>query len=320
MKYVARRLMHGLFVLAAASILSFLLAGLAPGDFFSDLRLDPRVSVQTVDGMRHEHGLDRSVVQRYARWVTSAIRGDLGYSLAFHGPVAPLLRQRVRGTLLLTMSAVLVSWLLAVPLGIWSAIERGTWRDSICGGVISLLLAIPELVLAIAFLVLAVETGWFPAGGMMRPDWDSLGAVERARDLVWHLVLPVTVLVIGMAPVLVRHTRAAMIEAIDSPFAVNARAQGIPRRRMLIRHLLPAAAGPLAGLLGLSFGTLLSRSLLLEVVMGWPGLGPLFLEAIMARDFELVVGVIMMSTALLIVGNLAGDILLYRLDPRIRIK
>lgn len=320
MKYIARRLLHGLFVLAAASILSFLLASLAPGDFFSELRLDPRVSVQTVEGLRHEHGLDRPLLKRYASWVASAAQGDFGYSLAYNGPVGPLLGQRMRGTLLLTGAAVLASWLLAIPLGIWSATQRGTWRDSICRGLISLLLSIPELLLAIVFLVLAVESGWFPAGGMMRPEWDSLSAFERVRDVVWHLVLPVTVLVLGMLPVLVRHTRAAMIEVMDSAFAVNARAQGIPRRRLLVRHLLPAAAGPLVGLFGLSFGTLLSASLLLEVVMSWPGLGPLFLEAIMARDFALVVGVVMLSTALLITGNLVADVLLYRLDPRIRMR
>jgi peptide/nickel transport system permease protein len=111
-----------------------------------------------------------------------------------------------------------------------------------------------------------------------------------------------------------------MAEAIDSPFALSARAQGIPRRRLLFRHLLPAAANPLISLFGFSLGTLLSASLLIEVVMGWPGLGPLFLEAIMARDFALVLAVVMLSASVLVVGNLLADILLYRMDPRIRMK
>jgi peptide/nickel transport system permease protein len=111
-----------------------------------------------------------------------------------------------------------------------------------------------------------------------------------------------------------------MAEAIDSPFALSARAQGIPRRRLLFRHLLPAAANPLISLFGFSLGTLLSASLLVEVVMGWPGLGPLFLEAIMARDFALVLAVVILSASFLVVGNLLADILLYRMDPRIRMK
>jgi peptide/nickel transport system permease protein len=171
------------------------------------------------------------------------------------------------------------------------------------------LLAIPDLLLAIVFLVLAVETGYFLAGGMVSP-----GAPNRVLDVAWHLALPIAVLVLGMLPALVRHVRASMAEAIDSPFALSARAQGIPRRRLLFRHLLPAAANPLISLAGFSLGTLLSASLLIEVVMGWPGLGPLFLEAIMARDFAVVLAVVMLSASFLVVGNLLADVLLYRVD------
>jgi len=118
----------------------------------------------------------------------------------------------------------------------------------------------------------------------------------------------------------VRHVRAAMLEAMDSPFALSARAQGISRGRLLLRHLLPAAVHPLVSLFGLSIGTLLSASLLVEVVMGWPGLGPLLIEAIMARDVAIVLAVVMLSSTFLILGNLAADLLLYRLDPRIRVR
>jgi peptide/nickel transport system permease protein len=205
-------------------------------------------------------------------------------------------------------------------LGIWNATQRGTWRDGFFKFVTSLVLSIPDLLLAIVFLVLAVQSGWFPAGGMQSPDWNSLGPAARLRDVAWHMALPVAVLVIGMLPILVRHVRASMVEAMDSPFALSARAHGIPRLRLLFRHLLPAALNPLISLFGLSLGTLLSASLLIEVIMGWPGLGPLFLDAIMARDFALVLGVVMMSTIFLVAGNLAADLLLYRIDPRIRVK
>jgi peptide/nickel transport system permease protein len=123
-----------------------------------------------------------------------------------------------------------------------------------------------------------------------------------------------------MLPILVRHVRAAMVEAMDAPFALSARAHGIPRLRLLFRHLLPAALNPLISLFGFSLGALLSASLLIEVIMGWPGLGPLFLDAIMARDFALVLGVVMLSTIFLVAGNLVADLLLYRMDPRIRLR
>jgi peptide/nickel transport system permease protein len=314
MRYIARRLLHGLLLLVGVSLLSFVFADLAPGDYFSQLRTDPRVSAQTVAALRAQYGLDRPLPVRYAAWVASVLRGDFGYSLAYNSPVGPLLWARVRATLLLTGTATLLAWLIALPLGIWNATVRGTWGDSVSKVVLSFLLAIPDLLLAIVFLMLAVETGYFPTGGMVSPG------PERVKDVAWHLVLPVAVLVLGMLPTLVRHVRASMAEAIDSPFALSARAQGIPRHRLLFRHLLPAAANPLISLFGFSLGTLLSASLLIEVVMGWPGLGPLFLEAIMARDFALVLAVVMLSASFLVVGNLLADILLYRMDPRIRMK
>jgi peptide/nickel transport system permease protein len=132
------------------------------------------------------------------------------------------------------------------------------------------------------------------------------------------MVIPVLVLVSGMLPILARHVRSEMADCLDSPFALAARAQGIPRRRLLFHHILPVALNPLISLFGFSLGTLLSASLLVEILVGWPGLGPLFLEAIMARDFALVLGVVMSSAALLIAGNLVADLLLYRADPRIR--
>jgi len=320
MKYVARRLLQAALLLLVVSMLSFLFSTLAPGDYYSELRLDPRVSAETIAGLRAQYGLDRPLPARYAAWLASAARGDFGYSLTYHGPVGPLLRERLRATLLLTVTATLLAWLLAIPVGIWNATQRGTWRDGAVRLLLALLLSVPDLLLAIGFLVLAVQTGWFPPGGMKSPGWDSLGSMARARDIAWHMALPVAVLVLGMLPVLVRHVRASMAEALDAPFAWNARAQGIPRLRLLFRHLMPAALNPLISLLGFSLGTLLSASLLIEVLMGWPGLGPLFLEAIMARDFGVVLGVVMMSTTFLAAGNLVADLLLYRADPRIRVR
>jgi len=177
---------------------------------------------------------------------------------------------------------------------------------------------IPDLLIALALLALAARGGSFPIGGMHSRDYEMLSAGERLRDLAWHMALPVVVLVLGIAPVLVRHVRAAIADVMESAFALDARALGIPRGRLLLRHLLPAAMNPLISLAGLSLGTLLSGSLLVEVVMGWPGLGPLFLDAIMARDFAIVLAVVMCSTLFLVLGNLAADLLLYRFDPRIR--
>lgn len=320
MKYVAKRILHGALLLAGVSVLSFLLAAMAPGDYYSALRLNPQVSSGTIESWRAQSGLNQPLPVRYLHWIGSVAHGDFGYSLAYGGPVAPLLWPRLRATLLLAGSATLLAWILALPLGIWAATRRGGWREWLWHGAGALLLSVPDLLAAIGFLVLAVETGLFPAGGMTSPEFAFMSIARRALDLLSHLALPTATLVLGMMPALARHVRASVREALDAPFALTARAQGIPRRRLLFRHVLPAALNPLISLFGVSLGTLLSASLLIEVVMGWPGLGPLFLEAVMARDFALALAVVMLSSAFLVGGNLLADLALYRADPRIRIQ
>ncbi len=320
MSYALRRLLHGVVLLAAISFAAFAFAHLAPGDYYTDLRVDPRIAPESIERLREQAGLHRPFLVRYASWISSIARGDFGQSLAYNGPVGPLLKERIGATLLLTGAATLAGWLIAVPLGIWTAARRRGWPDLLSKAILSLLLILPDILVAIALLVFALETGWFPTGGMQSPGVSSMTGAERLRDILWHLALPATVLVLGMLPVLVRHVRAAMIEAMDAPFALAARAHGIPARRLLFRHLLPVAANPLVGLLGLSLGTLLSASLLVEVVMGWPGLGPLLVDSILSRDIAVVLGAVLLSAAFLIAGNLVADLLLYRLDPRIRVK
>lgn len=320
MIYALRRILHGAVLLFAISIASFLLAGLAPGDFYSDLALDPQVRPETIAALRAQHRLDRPLAERYAAWMESVARGEFGYSLAYHTAAGGLIRERLPATLLLTATATLLAWLLAVPAGIYHAVRRGRWQDHALSAGGAVLLAVPELLLAIALLALAVQTRWLPAGGMHSPGWESLAAAARWRDTAAHLAIPVAVLVFGMLPVLERHVRAAVAEALDAPFVLAARAHGIAWTRILWRHALPAAMHPLIALFGFSLGTLFSGSLLVEVLVGWPGLGPLFLDAVMARDFAIVLGVVMVSAAMLIAGNLAADLLLYRADPRIRVR
>jgi peptide/nickel transport system permease protein len=283
------------------------------------MRLDPRIAPDAVAALRAQHGLDRPLPVRYVAWLASMARGQFGYSLAYNSPVGPLLRDRIPGTLLLTVTATCMAWLIAVPLGIWNAARRGSWSDSIIKAMLSIILSIPDILLLVILLVIAVSTAWLPAGGMHAPGADSWPPGDRLRDTLRHLAIPVAVLVLGMLPVLTRHVRASVADSLDAPFALAARAHGIPGRRLLFCHLLPVALNPLISLFGFSLGTLLSASLLVEVLVGWPGLGPLFLEAIMARDFALVLGVVMSSASLLIAGNLIADLLLYRADPRIRI-
>jgi len=316
MKRAARRLLHGLLVLWLLSLLSFVVSVWAPGDYFASLMLESRASRETVDSIRQAEGLDRPLSVRYVAWLGSALRGEFGRSLVHGVPAGSLLRERAGATLLLTSAATLAAWLLAFPLGIWCALHRGALLERAAAGGLIVLLAVPELLLVLCALIVAARTGWFPPGGMTSPG----AASGSARDVLWHIALPCSVLVLSALPVLVRHVRSAMSAVLDAPFAWNARAQGIGGWRLLLRHLLPAAANPLISLAGASLGMLLSGSLLVEVVLDWPGVGPLLLNAIMARDFPVVMCVVMASAAFLIAGNLVADLLLGAVDPRIRME
>ncbi|HTV59665.1 MAG TPA: ABC transporter permease [Verrucomicrobiae bacterium] len=318
MRYITRRFCHSILLLIAVSFFSFALLQLAPGDFFDAMRLNPEISRQEVSNLRLEYGLDRPLPVRYERWLRSVLEGRLGFSLASNSPVAPLLRERARNTLLLSATATALAWLLALPIGIWAAVQRGRWGDRVCKFATSTILAVPDLLLFLLLLLLAVRTGWFPAGGMASASVDSLGTWAKAKDVAFHLTLPALGLALTLLPVLISHIRTAMIEALDSPFLLAARGLGIPPARRVLRYALPAASNPLISLFGYSVATMLSASALAEVILSWPGLGPLLVDSILSRDVYVVVAIVMLSALLLIVGNLIADILLFASDPRIR--
>ena len=312
MRYLMRRAVHGAALLVGVSLLSFLLLSLAPGNYLSQMRLDPQISPETIAALRARYGLDQPLPVTYLRWAASVARGDMGYSFAYNTPAAPLLFRRAANTLVLTVTAALLAWLLSVPLGVWMAARAGRWPDRLGTAAMGTLLAVPDLLLALGLMMLAVRTGALPAGGMHSADASGLG------DLAKHLILPAAVLVVGALPILVRHVRASVLEVLGTPYIQAARAHGIPPARLLFRHVLRAASNPLISLAGFWAGTLLSASLLVEVIMGWPGLGPLLLEAMLARDLFLVIDGVLLSAVFLVGGNLLADVLLYVADPRIR--
>jgi peptide/nickel transport system permease protein len=316
-RFLIRRFAHAALLLAAISLLSFALVQSAPGDFFDQMRMNPRVSAQTVEGLRAEYGLDRSFAVRYGLWILSALRGEFGISLAYNAPVGTLLMPRARNTLLLTGTSTVLAWLLAIPIGVWSSTNRRKLSRRSSELATSTLLTIPDLLLFLCVLLFAVRSGWFPSGGMYSAENESHG-LSQLKDIAWHLFLPS--LALATLPALIRHVCSAMIEVLDSPFIRTARSHGIPNSRLLFRFALPVAANPLISLFGFSVATMLSSSLLLEVILSWPGLGPLLVEATLNKDVYVVVGTVMLSAIFLVAGNLLADVLLFAADPRIRVE
>jgi peptide/nickel transport system permease protein len=317
-KYIGRRLLRAALLLIGVSALCFLFTEMAPGSFFDEMRLNPQVSPETIASLRSHYGLDQPLAIRYSRWLQAAVRGDLGYSIAYNLPVAPLLWSRAKNTLFLSLTALLATWIISVPLGVSAGDQRGGLLDKLVIAASSVLVSVPELVIAIALLAIAVRWRILHVGGMMSSDFETLSAGAKLDDILLHLALPVLILVLGETAVIVRHVRASVIEVLQTPFVQAARGFGISRTRILFRHVLPVAANPAISLLGFSLAGLLSGSLIVEVVCGWPGLGPLILEATLSRDLYLVIGGIMFSALFMIGGTLVTDVMLFALDPRMR--
>jgi peptide/nickel transport system permease protein len=316
---IARRFAYSIAMLFAVSVLSFAVLQLAPGDFFAELQTDTRVTPETVEALRAQYGLTQSPAVRYWQWLQSVVRGDLGFSLAHRATVSSIIWVRAANTLLLTVPAMLLTWCLALPIGVWMAHRTNGWLDRIWGGFTSTLVAMPDLLVALILLLLALRTGLFPTGGMRSPGVEDQGFIAGLRDFGAHAFLPLCALVATTLPSVVRHVRAAVIEAAQAPSVRAARGHGIARSTITVRYVLPLAANPLVSLAGLSIATLLSASLLIEVVMSWPGLGPMLVDALLAKDVHVVLSASMLASALLVIGNLVADLALYVVDPRIRV-
>jgi peptide/nickel transport system permease protein len=318
MRYVARRFGNALLLLVAVSLLSFISVQFSAGEFFSDLRLNSQVSAETISHLREAYGLHRPLHVRYLHWLAGIARGELGFSFAYNMPVAGLFRERAANTLLLTATGTMLAWVIALPLGVWAAARQHRVVNAAFSAGTSALLSVPDLVLGLALLLLALRTGWFPTGGMQSAHAGALQGFAKFQDTARHLALPCFAVAFSVLPILLRHIRASMVEALCTPHVRAARAHGLPEGRILWHYALRAASNPLISLFGFSIGALISASFIIEVIMSWPGLGPLLLESILARDLYVVVAAIMLSTVFLVVGNLFADIVLYAADPRIR--
>lgn len=319
MRMLGRRLLQTMLLALGASLLCFALIQMAPGDFLSEMRMNPQASPESLEALRSRYALDRSLAERYLLWLSAVASGSWGVSFQYGCPVSQLLWDRSRNTLLLTITATMVTWPLAIAAGVCLAgIRPRSYVRPAANLVVSGLLSIPDLVLALGLLLVAVRTGLFPAGGMLSIGFDELSPWGKFRDLAAHLTLPVLCLSASAFPSIFMHVRSAVSQVLSGRFIGAARAHGVPETRLLFRYALAAAANPLISLFGLSMGGLLSSSLVVEAVMGWPGLGRLLVEAIQARDADVVVGATVASALAAAAGTIATDFLLMFSDSRIR--
>jgi peptide/nickel transport system permease protein len=257
-----------------------------------------------LDTLRHQYGLDLPLAQQYLRYWHGVLHGDLGHSLRLNDSVTHLILQRYPYTLELTLAALVIALAGAIPAGILAALHRGKWRDNTVGVVSLFGLSFPAFALGpIAILLVSIKLGWLPVSG--------------AGSLA-HLVLPAITMGSGLAAILTRMVRTAMLEELGQDYIRTARAKGLPERTVLYRHALRNALIPIVTLVGLQFGALLAGAIVTETIFSWPGVGRLTITAISNRDYALVQGCILAVGLTYILVNLATDILYAVLNPRIR--
>ena len=316
--YIVKRLIQMIPLVIGITFISFIIIQMAPGDYLDQLRMNPQISKETLKELEKAYGLDQPILVQYFKWLINALKFDLGYSFSYHLPVIELIKERVGNTLFLSITSALMAWLLAVPMGIWAALNPNRWVDKFIQLFSFTFMSIPNFFLAFLLLFVAVKTGLFPTGGATSPDYDQLSLTGKIIDRLWHVSLPAFVLAVGSLAGLVRLVRSAMIEALHSEYVMFARAKGLPEKQVIFRHALRNALNPFITLLGFEIANLLSGAALIEIIVNWPGMGMLMLDAVLSQDLYLVMGGLYIGAIMLIIGNLIADILLAKLDPRVR--
>jgi len=305
-------------LLLGISFFSFMIISLAPGDFITAMSQNPQITTETIDALRAKFGLDLPWYIQYFKWLWNVLHLDFGYSFANQVPVFTLIGQRMFNTLLLALSAALFAWGVSIPLGIISAVRQNTAVDRAASFVSFIGLSIPEVFFALLMVLFAARTGWFPIGGMKSIDFEYMSYPHQILDLLHHLILPTIVLGSVSMAGRMRQMRGNLLDTLLQDYVQTARAKGLSERVVIYKHALRNAINPLITLFGFTLANLLSGAFLVEVIMSWPGLGRLTLDALFTRDLYLVMGSLIMASVMLIAGNLAADILLALSDPRIQ--
>jgi peptide/nickel transport system permease protein len=316
--FIIRRLLIGLLMLWAASVMGFCIMKAAPGDYFDRLKMDPRISQDYIEQLRHQYRLDRNVLVQYGAWVWQFVHLDFGYSFEYKLPVSKLIGERLVNTLMLNIIAVLITWLVAIPIGIYAAVRQYSLGDKIISALSFVGMSLPGFFSALLLLyVFSAVLDWLPSGGLKSLEHDQLAFAARLADYARHLVIPAVVLSLVALAELQRITRGNMLEVLRQQYIVTARAKGLSERRVIYKHALRNAINPLITIFGYEFAALFSGAALLEIILNYPGLGSLMLSAIRSQDQFLVMGGFMMGAIMLLAGNLLAEILLAVADPRI---
>ena len=323
--YILKRSIQAILTLFLASILCFAIIQLSPGNFLNTLRENPKITPERIEELKKLFGLSDSkdfgtLSNQYFKWLFQAIQGNLGLSMLYFQPVSLLIGQRIRATLELAIASIILTWAIAIPLGIIGAVNQNKFIDKFLRVLSYTAQGFPSFVTSLSLLIVAqICSPLLPVGGRTSINHDELSGVGQLFDILWHMILPTIALTITGFAGLQRITRGELLDVLRQDYIQTARAKGLPENRVIYVHALRNAINPLVTLLGFEFASLLSGAFIAEFFFNWPGLGKLILAGVTAKDLYLVMGSLMIGAIMLIIGNLFADLLLKFVDPRIKL-
>ncbi|MBD8733228.1 ABC transporter permease [Pseudomonas sp. CFBP 13710] len=312
--YILNRLGQSAVVLVLVSLIGFMVLNLAPGGPMSQFALNPGMSQAELDRIAEQLGLKRPLLVQYIDWFSHLFVGDWGHSFRDGRPVLSVIAGHLPATLLLMGTSTVLSIAIGTWVGVLGAVRRYSVFDTLATVGAMVALSIPTFWFGlVAIFFFSLHLGWLPAGNMYTIGDQSLG------DYAIHLVLPVLVLALVNVAIWSRYMRSATLDVIDQDFIRTARAKGVPYRRVLTHHVIRNALLPMITLAGLQIPTILGGALVTETVFTWPGMGRLFLDSLGYSDYPVIMGILMFSAVLVLLGNLLADLLIGVADPRVRL-
>jgi peptide/nickel transport system permease protein len=323
LSYIARRLVLGLFTIWAVSMLSFAIIQLPPGDFATTYlaRLSEagnNTAVQT-EQIRAQFGLDQPVYVQYLKWIGSLLHGDLGMSMDYNRPVADVLGDRMVMSVVVSVVAIIFTWTLALPIGVYSAVRKYSIADYALTFLGFLGLAIPSFLLALIVMYFGFTVFDASVGGLYSPQYETAPwSIAKGLDLLKHLWVPAIVLGLAGTAYLVRVMRANLLDELNKPYVVTARAKGLSERRLIAKYPVRVALNPFASSIGFLFPQIVSGAVVVSIVLSLPTVGPLLLKSLQAQDMYLAGAIVLLLGVLTVLGTLVSDLVLMWLDPRIR--
>ena len=322
LRYIAKRALFIIPLLFGITVICFTVMHLAPGSP-TDLQtqMNPRASLEMNERLRDMYDLDKPLHEQYIRWVSKLTVLDLGISFSTdRRPVADKILERLPITILLNVLSLILILIVAIPLGVLSAVRQDSLFDRVAGVIVFIGFAVPTFWLALLLMILfGVQLGWLPISGIRSLNSEYLPPGMAFWDLIRHLILPVLLAAFGGLAGLSRYMRANMLEVIRQDYILTARAKGLSERVVIYRHALRNALLPVITILGLSVPGLIGGGVIFETIFSIPGMGQLFYMAVMARDYPVVMGILFIGAVLTLLGNLLADVSYALADPRIRV-